>query len=139
MKSCHRCPHYMKHPGERWEDTPCAHCTSLRAELYRVKRQIIRPARVPAPAPDEITARETVLAWTHVTRAYPAAAAYVLAKLGDQSLSYRQIARRFKVSPATVQYQLSMAAMLEPAILRLLSIDRTRTRRDAYRIAKKQP
>ena len=137
MRSCTNCIHREKWtPDARWEDLPCAHCTSDYASQrneYRVKKQIITPARVDAPAPDDYIARRTVLAWTHVSRVYPAAAAYILAKLGDQSLSYAAIARRFKVSKSTVQYQISLAIMAEPDLAGLISIDHTRNRRKAHR------
>ena len=132
MRECTRCPHYPPPPGSNWEDLPCAHCTSQYASKRREhmqKRQVISPAKLPAPSPDEWFARRTVLAWTHITRVYPAAASYILAKLGDQSLSYAAIARRFKVSKATVVYQIGLAVMAEPSIAALLSIDRTRTKR----------
>ena len=74
-----------------------------------------------------------VLAWTHVSRVYPAAAAYILAKLGDQSLSYAAIARRFGVSKTTVQYQIGLAVMAEPDLAKLITIDHTRTHSHAHR------
>ena len=136
MKACTRCPHYPPPPGANWEDLPCAHCTSEYARTRsqsRQKRQVIRPAAIPAPSPDDFIARRTVLAWTHISRTYPAAAAYILAKLGDQSLSYSAIAKRFRVSKSTVQYQISLAVMAEPGIAGLISIDTTRTRRKGIR------
>ena len=133
MRDCNRCPHRkLQVPGANWEDLPCAHCTSDYARTRsrnRQDRQIVREAHIAPPSPDEFVARRTVLAWTHLTRTYPAAAAYILAKLADQSLSYAAIARRFQVSKSTVQYQISLAVMLEPDLAGLLSIDRTRTRR----------
>ena len=137
MTECSRCIHREKwSSGVPWEDLPCAHCTAPYARKrseYIQKRQIIAPARVEAPSPDDWIARRTVLAWTHISRTYPAAAAYILAKLGDQSLSYAAIARRFRVSKSTVQYQISLAVMAEPLIVGLLSIDHTRNKRKAHK------
>ena len=137
MRECSKCRHYAeRQSGRAWEDLPCAHCTSAYARKrseYIQKRQVVNPARIEAPGPDDYIARRTVLAWTHVTRAYPAAAAYILAKLGDQSLSYAAIARRFQVSPSSVQYQISLAIMAEPDLAGLLSIDHTRNKRKAHR------
>ena len=136
MKSCTNCIHREKwKPGVNWEDLPCAHCTSVRAEQRRlhVKKQIITPARIDPPSVDDYIARRTVLAWTHVSRVYPAAAAYILAKMGDQSLSYAAIARRFKVSKTTVQYQISLAIMAEPELANLISLDHTRNRHRAHK------
>lgn len=133
MKSCHNCPHYPPRPGIAWEDSPCSHCTSTRAETRRQSRKITSPGRVAAPSPDEFIARQAVLAWTHITRKYPAAAAYILAKMSDQSLSYAAIARKFQVSASTVRYQMSLAFMSEPELIGLISVDHTRNRRKAYR------
>lgn len=133
MKSCHRCLHYPPDPSIPWEDSPCSHCTSVRAETRRQSRQVVKPARVEAPHPDDFIARRAVLAWTHITRTYPAAAAYILAKMSDQSLSYTAIAKKFQVSPSTVRYQMSLAFMSEPELIGLISIDHTRNRRKAYR------
>jgi len=137
MRNCTRCIHRkLWTPDAKWEDLPCAHCTSAyarrRSESIQ-KRQVITPARIEAPGPDDYIARRTVLAWTHVSRTYPAAAAYILAKLGDQSLSYAAIARRFKVSKSTVQYQIGLAVMAEPDIAGLISVDHTRNTRKAHR------
>lgn len=132
MRECHRCIHYPPDPSLAWEDSPCSHCTATYAEQkrsHRQRRQVIAPAATPAPSPDEYLARKTVLAWTHISRTYPAAAAYILAKLADQSLSYAAIGRRFKVSKTTVQYQISLAIMAEPDLAALLTIDRSRTKR----------
>ena len=133
MKSCHNCPHYPPKPGIAWEDSPCSHCTSVRAETRRQSRKITSPGRVSAPSPDEFIARQAVLAWTHITRKYPAAAAYILAKMSDQSLSYAAIAKKFKVSASTVRYQMSLAFMSEPELIGLISVDHTRNHRKAYR------
>lgn len=137
MKSCTNCIHREKwQPGVNWEDLPCAHCTSAYAEqrrASRVKKQVISPARIDPPSVDDFIARRTVLAWTYVSRVYPAAAAYILAKMGDQSLSYSAIARRFKVSKSTVQYQISLAIMAEPDLAGLISVDHTRNKRKAHR------
>lgn len=137
MRDCTRCIHREKWtPDANWEDLPCAHCTSARADArrsYYQRRQIIKPARIDAPAPDDYIARRTVLAWTHVSRVYPAAAAYILAKMGDQSLSYRAIARRFQVAESTVRYQISLAIMAEPELAGLLSVDHTRNKHRAHR------
>ena len=137
MKECTRCIHYEKlQAGTPWEDLPCAHCTGTyaRARSERIqRRQVIKPARIDAPGPDDFIARRTVLAWTHVSRTYPAAAAYILAKLADQSLSYAAIARRFQVSKTTVQYQISLAIMAEPDLAGLLSLDHTRNKRKAHK------
>ena len=136
MRDCLRCIHHEKWtPDARWEDLPCAHCTSEYARGRSAaiqKRQVITPARIPAPSPDDYIARRTVLAWTHITRAYPAAAAYILAKLADQSLSYAAIAKRFQVSKSTVQYQIGLAVMAEPDVAGLISIDHTRNTRKAH-------
>lgn len=137
MRSCTNCIHREKWtPDARWEDLPCAHCTSAYAEqrrASRVKKQVISPARIDPPSVDDFIARRTVLAWMHVVRCYPAAASYILAKLGDQSLSYAAIARRFKVSKSTVQYQISLAIMAEPDLAGLISLDHTRNKRKAHR------
>ena len=137
MTECSRCIHREKwSSGVPWEDLPCAHCTAPYARKrseYIQKRQIIAPARVEAPSPDDWIARRTVLAWTHITRTYPAAAAYILAKMSDQSLSYTAIAKKFQVSPSTVRYQMSLAFMSEPELIGLISIDHTRNRHKAYR------
>lgn len=138
MRECTRCPHYPPPAGSRWEDLPCAHCTSDYARTRsrsaaRQKRQIVSPARVEAPSPDDYIARRTVLAWTHASRTYPAACAYILAKLADQSLSYADIAKRFSVSKSTVQYQIGLAVMAEPDLAGLLSIDHTRNKRKAHK------
>ena len=137
MRACTRCIHHEKWtPDANWEDLPCAHCTSAYATArneHRQKKQIITPARIDAPSPDDIIARRTVLAWTHISRTYPAAAAYILTKMADQSLSYRDIARKFKVSKDTVQYQMSLAFMAEPELIGLISVDHTRNKRKAYK------
>lgn len=137
MRDCTRCIHREKWtPDANWEDLPCAHCTSTYAaarNAYRQKKQIITPARIDAPGPDDFIARRTVLAWTHISRTYPAASAYILAKLADQSLSYAAIARRFKVSKTTVQYQISLAIMAEPELAGLISLDHTRNRHRAHK------
>lgn len=137
MRDCTSCPHRsLQVPGANWEDLPCAHCTSAYARTRsssRQKRQIVKPARIEAPGPDDYIARRTVLAWVHISRVYPAACAYILAKLGDQSLSYADIAARFQVSKSTVQYQISLAVMAEPDLAGLLSIDHTRNRRKAHK------
>lgn len=138
MRSCTNCIHREKWtPDARWEDLPCAHCTSAYAEqrrAARVKKQVISPARIDPPSVDDFIARRTVLAWTHVSRVYPAAAAYILAKMADQSLSYSAIARRFKVSPSTVRYQMSLAFMAEPDLIGLISIDHTRNKHKAHKM-----
>jgi len=137
MRDCTRCIHREKWtPDARWEDLPCAHCTSTYAtarNTYHQKKQIITPARIDVPSPDDYIARHTVLAWTHISRTYPAASAYILAKLADQSLSYAAIARRFKVSKTTVQYQISLAIMAEPELAGLISLDHTRNRHRAHK------
>lgn len=138
MRECTRCPHQkLWTPDAKWEDLPCAHCTSARAQAKRdiiQRRQVIpAPPRIDPPSVEDFIARKTVLAWTHVVRCYPAAASYILAKLGDQSLSYARIARRFKVSKSTIQYQIGLAVMAEPELAGLLSIDHTRTRRHAHK------
>lgn len=138
MRECTRCPHKdLWTPDAKWEDLPCAHCTSARAQAKRdiiQRRQVIAPPpRIDPPSVEDFIARKTVLAWTHVVRCYPAAASYILAKLGDQSLSYARIARRFKVSKSTVQYQIGLAVMAEPDLAGLLSVDHTRTHRKAHK------
>ena len=134
---CDRCIHREKwDQGVPWEDLPCAHCTSAYASQrnsYRQNKQIITPARIDPPHPDDFIARRTVLAWTHISRVYPAAAAYILTKLADQSLSYAAIARRFKVSTSTVRYQMGLAFMAEPDLIGLISVDHTRNKRKAFR------
>ena len=134
---CDRCIHREKwDQGISWEDLPCAHCTSAYASQrnsYRQNRQIITPARIDPPHPDDFIARRTVLAWTHISRVYPAAAAYILTKLADQSLSYAAIARRFKVSTSTVRYHMGLAFMAEPDLIGLISVDHTRNKRKAFR------
>ena len=134
---CDRCIHREKwDQGTPWEDLPCAHCTSAYASQrnsYRQNKQIITPARIDPPHPDDFIARRTVLAWTHISRVYPAAAAYILTKLADQSLSYAAIARRFKVSTSTVRYQMGLAFMAEPDLIGLISVDHTRNKRKAFR------
>ena len=134
---CDKCIHRSKwDSGAAWEDLPCAHCTAPYARKrseYIQKRQVVNPARIEAPGPDDFIARRTVLAWTHITRTYPAAAAYILAKLADQSLSYAGIAKRFRVSKTTVQYQISLALMAEPDLAGLLSIDHTRNKKKAHK------
>lgn len=138
MRECTRCIHYEKLCSGQyeWAELECAHCTSPKAEArrsYYQRRQIITPARVDAPAPDDYIARRTVLAWTHIARVYPAAAAYILAKMADQSLSYAAIARRFHVSQSTVRYQMSLAFMAEPDLIGLVSVDHTRNKRRAHK------
>ena len=139
MRECTRCPHYadLCSGAHAWEDLPCAHCTSTyartRSEAIQRRQVIPAPPRIDPPSVEDFIARKTVLAWTHVVRCYPAAASYILAKLGDQSLSYARIARRFKVSKSTVQYQIGLAVMAEPDLAGLLSVDHTRTRRHAHK------
>lgn len=138
MRECTRCIHYEKLCSGKfaWEDLPCAHCTSAYASArneYHVKRQVIKPALIDPVTPDDHLARRIVLAWTHISRTYPAAAAYILAKMADQSLSYAAIARRYKVATSTVHYQISLAVMAEPEILRLISVDHTRNKHRAHR------
>lgn len=137
MMECSNCIHRAKwDQGIPWEDLPCAHCTSTyaRSRSERIqRRQVIKPARIDAPGPDDYIARRTVLAWTHISRTYPAASAYILAKLADQSLSYAAIARRFKVSKTTVQYQISLAIMAEPDLAGLISLDHTRNKHKAHK------
>ena len=137
MRDCSRCPHRkLQVPGANWEDLPCAHCTSDYAQARtrnRQSKQIIREAHIDAPAPDDYIARRTVLAWTHVSRTYPAACAYILAKIADQSLSYADIAKKFSVSKSTVQYQIGLAVMAEPDLAGLLSVDHTRNKRKAHK------
>lgn len=138
MRECFRCIHHeLWQPGVNWEDLPCAHCTSVRgrarSELIQRRQVIAAPPRIDPPSVDDFIARRTVLAWTHISRVYPAAAAYILTKLGDQSLSYASIARKFKVSKSTVQYQIGLAVMAEPDIAGLISIDHTRNTRKAHK------
>lgn len=137
MTGCSRCIHdAARRSGAPWESLPCAHCTGAYAQARNSRiqrRQVIKPARIDAPGPEDYIARRTVLAWTHVSRTYPAAAAYILAKLADQSLSYAKIAERFKVSKTTVQYQIGLAIMAEPDLAGLLSIDHTRNKRKAHK------
>lgn len=138
MRSCTNCIHREKWtPDARWEDLPCAHCTSTyartRSEAIQRRQVIPAPPRVDPPSVDDFIARRTVLAWTHITRVYPAAAAYILAKMSDQSLSYAAIARRFKVSPSTVRYQMSLAFMAQPELVGLISVDHTRNKHRAHR------
>ena len=136
MRNCLRCIHHAKWgTGVAWEDLPCAHCTSAYASArneYHAKKQVINPARIDPVTPDDHLARRIVLAWTHVSRTYPAAAAYILAKMGDQSLSYAAIARRFRVATSTVRYQISLAIMAEPDLAGLISIDHTRNKHHAH-------
>lgn len=138
MKDCLRCIHHeLWTPDAKWEDLPCAHCTSVyarsRSESIQRRQVIAAPPRIDPPSVDDFIARRTVLAWTHISRTYPAAAAYILTKLGDQSLSYAAIARKFKVSKSTVQYQIGLAVMAEPDIAGLISIDHTRNTRKAHK------
>lgn len=137
MMECSNCVHRAKRDkGIPWEDLPCAHCTSTYARSrseHIQRRQVIKPARIDVPGPDDYIARRTVLAWTHISRTYPAASAYILAKIADQSLSYSAIARRFKVSKTTVQYQISLAIMAEPDLAGLLSLDHTRNKHKAHK------
>ena len=137
MRSCTRCIHHAKWgTGVAWEDLPCAHCTSTYASArneFHQKKQVIKPARIDPVTPDDHLARRIVLAWTHVSRTYPAASAYILAKMGDQSLSYKAIARRFQVCESTVRYQISLAIMAEPELAGLISIDHTRNKHRSHR------
>lgn len=138
MRECTRCIHYAKLcSGEyKWEDLECSHCTGeyATARRDRIRRQTIAPEPKVAPvSPDDFIRQSTVLAWTHISRAYPAASAYILAKIAEPSLSYAAIARRFKVSKSTVQYQISLALMAEPDLIGLIPIDHTRTRHHAHR------
>lgn len=132
MRECSRCIHRSKwQPGVRWEDLPCAHCTG---DYARQRRQTIAAEPKIAPVtPDDFLRQQTVLAWTHVARTYPAASAYILAKIADPSLSYAAIARRFKVSKTTVQYQISLAIMAEPDLAGIIQIDHTRNKRKAHK------
>ena len=139
MRECTRCIHYAalcsgKHA---WEDLPCAHCVSTyaRTRSERIqRRQTIAAEPMIAPVgPDDLIRRKTVLAWTRISRTYPAASAYILAKVADPSLSYAAIARRYRVSKSTVQYQIGLAVMAEPDLAGLLSIDHTRNKRHAHR------
>lgn len=138
MRECARCIHHdaLMSGVRPWTELPCAHCTSAYARQlrdHRQKRQEISPAKISSVSPDDFLRQSTVLAWTHIARAHPAAAAYILAKLGDQSLSYAAIARRFKVSKSTVQYQIGLAIMAEPDLKGLLQLDHTRTKRRAHK------
>lgn len=139
MRECTRCLHYEKlMSGQyRWEDLQCSHCTGEYANARRdriQRRQVVAAEpKITPVSPDDFIRQKTVLAWTHITRTCPAAAAYILAKISDPSLSYAAIARRFKVSKTTVQYQISLAIMKEPDLAGLLQIDHTRTRRHAHR------
>lgn len=138
MKDCLRCIHHeLWTPDANWEDLPCAHCTSVyartRSESIQRRQVIAAPPRIDPPSVDDFIARRTVLAWTHVSRVYPAASAYILAKMADQSLSYAAIARRFHVSASTVRYQMSLAFMAEPDLIGLISVDHTRNKRRAHK------
>lgn len=138
MRECHRCLHYEKLCSGKyaWEDLPCAHCTGeyASARRDRIRRQTIAAEPKVAPlSPDDFIRQQAVLAWTHVIRAYPAASAYILAKIAEPSLSYAAIARRFKVSKSTVQYQISLALMAEPDLIGLIPIDHTRNRKHAHK------
>lgn len=132
MRECSRCIHRSKwQPGVRWEDLPCAHCTG---DYARQRRQTIAAEPKIAPvSPDDFIRQKTVLAWTHISRTYPAASAYILAKIADPSLSYAAIARRYKVSKSTVQYQIGLALMSEPDLIGLIPIDHTRNRKHAHK------
>ena len=138
MRECTRCIHYCKlMSGQyRWEDLECAHCTgeyaSARRDRIR-KQQIAAEPKIAPLSPDDFIRQKTVLAWTHVSRTYPAASAYILAKIAEPSLSYSAIARRFKVSKSTVQYQISLALMAEPDLIGLIPIDHTRNRKHAHK------
>lgn len=136
MRECSRCPHQSALlAGEKpWTELPCAHCTSAYARQLRShhqKPQVISPAKISATAPDDLLRQRTVLAWTHISRTYPAASAYILAKIAEPALSYAAIARRYQVSKSTVQYQIGLAIMAEPDLAGLLQVDRTRTKRKA--------
>ena len=139
MRECTRCLHYEKLMSGRyrWEDLECSHCTSEYANARRdriQRRQVVAAEPKVAPvSPDDFIRQKTVLAWTHITRTYPAAAAYILAKLADQSLSYAGIAKRFRVSKTTVQYQISLALMAEPDLDGLIQIDHTRNKKKAHK------
>jgi hypothetical protein len=117
----------------RLEDLECSHCTSDYAQARQRRQTIAAEPLVNPVTPDDFIRQKTVLAWTHISRTYPAAASYILAKIGDPSLSYTAIARRFKVSKTTVQYQISLAIMNEPDLAGLLQIDHTRNRKHAHR------
>ena len=138
MRECSRCIHRAKwDQGIPWEDLPCAHCTSTyaRSRSERIqRRQVIAAEPKVAPvSPDDWIRQRTVLAWTHISRTYPAASAYILAKIADQSLSYAAIARRFQVSKSTVQYQISLAFLAEPDLIGLFPVDHTRNKRKAHK------
>lgn len=138
MRECSRCIHRSKWgPGVRWEDLPCAHCTGdyASARSKRVQRRQVIPAepKIAPVSPDDFIRQKTVLAWTHISRIYPAASAYILAKIADPSLSYAALARRFKVSKTSVRYQISLALMAEPDLIGLLSIDHTRNKHKAHK------
>lgn len=139
MRECTRCPHYEKLCSGKyaWEDLPCSHCTGEYASARRdriQRRQVVAAEPKIAPvSPDDFIRQKTVLAWTHVSRTYPAASAYILAKIAEPSLSYAAIARRFKVSKSTVQYQIGLALMAEPDLIGLIPIDHTRNRKHAHK------
>ena len=139
MRECTRCIHYEKLCSGQyaWEELECAHCTgeyaNTRRNAIQRRQTVAAEAKITPVSPDDFIRQKTVLAWTHVARTYPAASAYILAKLADQSLSYAAIARRFKVSKTTVQYQIGLAIMAEPDLAGLLQVDRTRTKRKAHR------
>ena len=138
MRECSRCIHREKWgPGVRWEDLPCAHCTGdyASARSERIQRRQVIPAepKIAPVSPDDFIRQKTVLAWTHISRTYPAASAYILAKIADPSLSYAAIARRFQVSKTSVRYQISLALMAEPDLIGLLSIDHTRNKHKAHK------
>ena len=138
MRECSRCIHREKWgPGVRWEDLPCAHCTgdyaSARSERIQRRQTIPAEPKIAPVSPDDFIRQKTVLAWTHISRTYPAASAYILAKIADPSLSYAAIARRFQVSKTSVRYQISLALMAEPDLIGLLSIDHTRNKHKAHK------
>lgn len=138
MRECTRCIHYDKLMSGlyRWEDLECSHCTgeyaNSRRNAIQRSQTIAAEPKISPVSPDDFIRQKTVLAWTHISRTYPAAAAYILAKIADPSLSYAAIARRYKVSKSTVQYQISLAVMKEPDLAGLIQTDHTRTRRRAH-------
>jgi len=139
MRECTRCIHYEKLCSGKyaWEDLECSHCTGEYANTRRnaiQRRQTVAAEPLVRPtSPDDLIRQKTVLAWTHISRVYPAASAYILAKIAEPSLSYAAIARRFQVSKSTVQYQIGLAVMAEPDLIGLIPIDHTRNRNHAHR------
>jgi DNA-directed RNA polymerase specialized sigma24 family protein len=129
VKGCHKCAHR----GVRFKDyesSPCASCTAadnqhpvglrLSDEITGSEKFAVSPWEPDASDLKEEMAR-ALLELLNLREKYPESFRFVMAKIENPSLSYSEIAHRFKCRKQNVQYHLrkalSVCANLRHALL----------------------